>query len=153
MDVTNLYINLLPKESTQNHSFIKNDSYSRERRASNFCNKIALTFTQVFPKVLLGTNTNENLKPHITIGYMNYLLFFYRRMLLSWLFLHNINRKISHVHQFISEFLELQKYSKYSDCFRLFSFWHILFSLCCVLIFMALWFYLMSFFHRKVGIQ
>ena len=33
-----------------------------------------------------------------------------------------INRKIPHVHQFISEFLELPMYSKVTDYYRLFVF-------------------------------
>ena len=39
-----------------------------------------------------------------------------------------------------SEIFELQKYSKYPDCYRLFCFWQILFSLRCVLVLMILWF-------------
>ena len=39
------------------------------------------------------------------------------------LFLQKINnRQITHVHQFISEFLELQKYLKVTDYYRLFCF-------------------------------
>ena len=49
--------------------------------------------------------------------------------------------------------VEFLKYSKCSYCYRLFYFWKILFSLRCVLFFMILWFSLMSFCHRKVGIQ
>ena len=45
-----------------------------------------------------------------------------------------INRKIPHVHQFISEFLGLQKYSKPTDYYKLFCFWKILFFVCCLLI-------------------
>ena len=41
--------------------------------------------------------------------------FFYRRVILSWFFLQKINRQIPHVHQFISEFLELHKYSRVTD--------------------------------------
>ena len=38
-----------------------------------------------------------------------------------------INKQIPHVHQFISEFLELQKYLNDTDYYRLFCFWQILF--------------------------
>ena len=38
-----------------------------------------------------------------------------------------INRQIPQVHQFISEFLELQKYSNDTDYYRLFCFRQILF--------------------------
>ena len=33
-----------------------------------------------------------------------------------------IDRQITHVHKFISEFLELQKYSKVTDFYKLFCF-------------------------------
>jgi hypothetical protein len=46
----------------------------------------------------------------------------YWRVLLGWLFLQIINRQIPQVHKFISEFLELQKYSNDTDCYRLFCF-------------------------------
>ena len=39
----------------------------------------------------------------------------------------------------VSGFLELQKYANYSDCYRLFCFWEILFFTCCLLILMHLW--------------
>jgi len=54
---------------------------------------------------------------------------FYWRVILGWLFLQMINMQIPHVHQFISEFLELQKYTFDTDYFRLFCFWQILFFL------------------------
>ena len=38
-----------------------------------------------------------------------------------------INRQIPNVQQFISEFLELQKYTFDTDYYRLFCFWQILF--------------------------
>ena len=41
-----------------------------------------------------------------------------------------INRQITHVHQFISEFYEFQKYTFDTDYYRLFYFWQILFSMC-----------------------
>ena len=57
----NLSINLIQKESTQNHSSVKNDNQSRERKVSVFYSKITLTFTQVFPKALLGTLLKQKL--------------------------------------------------------------------------------------------
>ena len=48
-------------------------------------------------------------------------------MILSWLIFNKINRQIIHVHQFISEFLELHKYSGVIDYYTLFCFWQILF--------------------------
>ena len=74
---------------------------------------------------------------------------FIGRVLLSWFFLQKINIQITQVVLF-SEFLVFQKYSYKSDCYRLFCFWQILFSLRCVLVLMILWFSLKSFFHRKL---
>ena len=64
---------------------------------------------------------------------------FYWRVLLGLLFLQIINRKTPQVHQFISEILELHNYSNDTDYYRLFCFWQILFSMCCLLILMNLW--------------
>ena len=52
-----------------------------------------------------------------------------------------------------SEFLELHKYSKFTDFYRLFCFWLILFSLCCLLILMNLWVVSGGMNHGEVGIQ
>ena len=43
-------------------------------------------------------------------------------MILGRFFFQMINRQIPHVQRFVSEFLELQKYSKFTDCYRLFCF-------------------------------
>ena len=51
-----------------------------------------------------------------------------------------------------SEFLELQKYRKFPDYHRLFYFWQILFSLCCLLILMNLWVVSEGMNHEEVGI-
>ena len=48
-------------------------------------------------------------------------------MILGWFFLKKINRKIPQVHQFISEFLEFQKYTFDTDYYTLFYFWQFLF--------------------------
>ena len=45
---------------------------------------------------------------------------FYWRVLFSWFFLQMITRQIPHVHQFITEFLELQNYTFDTDYYRLF---------------------------------
>ena len=78
---------------------------------------------------------------------------FYWRVNLGWLFLQMINRQILQAHQFISEFLELQNYSDDTDYYRLFCFWQILFSMCCLLILMDLWVVSEGMNHREVGIQ
>ena len=78
---------------------------------------------------------------------------FYWRALFSWLFLHMITRQIPQVHQFISEFLEFQKYTFDTDYYRMFCFWQILFSMCCFLILMNLWVVSEGMNHREVGIQ
>ena len=78
---------------------------------------------------------------------------FYWRVILGWFFLKMINRQITQVHKFISEFLELHKYSNGTDYYRLFCFWQILFSMCCLLILMNLWVVSEGMNHRKVGIQ
>ena len=51
-------INLMQKESTQKHSPNKNDISSRERQSFCFLQQVQQDFPQVFPMVLLGTNTN-----------------------------------------------------------------------------------------------
>ena len=52
-----------------------------------------------------------------------------------------------------SEFLDLHNYSKHSSYYRLFCFWQILFSMCCLLILMNLWVVSEGMNHREVGIQ
>ena len=52
---------------------------------------------------------------------------FYWRVILGLLFSKMINIQIPHVQQFISEFLEFQKYTFDPDYYRLFCFWQILF--------------------------
>ena len=81
------------------------------------------------------------------------IVIFNRRVILSWFFLKKINREIPHVHNFISEYLELRKYSKVTDYYRLFCFWQILFFVCCLLILMNLWLVSGGINHREVGIQ
>ena len=54
----NLSINHLQKELTKYHSPIKNGSNSRERSSFCFLQHDQQDFPQVFPTVLLGTNTN-----------------------------------------------------------------------------------------------
>ena len=78
---------------------------------------------------------------------------FYWRVILGWFFFQMINRQIPQVHQFNSEFFELQKFSNDTDYYRLFCFWQILFSLCCLLILMHLWLVLSGMNHIEVGIQ
>ena len=78
---------------------------------------------------------------------------FYWRVVVSWFFLNMITRQITQVHQFISEFLELQKYLRVTDCYRMFCFWQILLFVCCLLILMLLWLVLSGMNHREVGIQ
>ena len=51
-----------------------------------------------------------------------------------------------------SEFLELHKYTKFIDCYRLFCFWQIMFSMCCLLILMNLWVVSGGMNHGEVGI-
>ena len=52
-----------------------------------------------------------------------------------------------------SKKLELQKYTKFSDYYRLFCFWQILFSMCHLLILMGLWVVSVGMNHREVGIE
>ena len=75
----------------------------------------------------------ETFAPTKTILILN------RNMLKYWFFLQKINKKNYLGFPIFSGFLELQKYSKYSDCYRLFCFWQILFFACCLLILMHLW--------------
>ena len=51
------------------------------------------------------------------------------------------------------EVLELQKYSRVTDYYRLFCFRQILFSMCCLLILMYLWLVCKDMNHRELGIQ
>ena len=53
---------------------------------------------------------------------------FYWRVILGWLFLQMINRQITQVQKFISEFLEFQNYMFDTDYYRLFCFLQIMFS-------------------------
>ena len=78
---------------------------------------------------------------------------FYWRVILGWFFLQMINRQIPQVHQFISEFVEFHKYTFDTDYYRLFCFWQILFSMCCLLILMNLWLVCKGMNHTKVVIQ
>ena len=64
---------------------------------------------------------------------------FYWRVILGLSILHMINRQFSQVQKFISEFFEFQKYTFDTDYYRLFCFWQILFSMCCLLILMNIW--------------
>ena len=55
----NLSINHLPKESTQSHSPVKKMAANLvSAKVSVFLHQDRKDFPQVFPKVLLGTNTN-----------------------------------------------------------------------------------------------
>ena len=49
--------------------------------------------------------------------------------------------------------LEFHKYMFDTDYYRLFCFWQILFSMCCLLILMNLWLVLSGMNHREVRIQ
>ena len=51
------------------------------------------------------------------------------------------------------EFLEFQKYTFDTDCYRLFCFLQILFFVCCLFILMNLWLVSGGVNHREVGIQ
>ena len=53
--VRNLYINLLQKESTQNHSSVKNESYFHERKSFCFSARSNQLSPNMIPKTLLGT--------------------------------------------------------------------------------------------------
>ena len=94
---------------------------------------------QVEPLGRLGWSLCDLAVKTETFAITRIAVIFYRRVVLGWFFFKMINRQIPHVHQFISEFLELQKYSKVTDCYRLFCFWQILFFMCCLLIMMHLW--------------
>ena len=61
LDLRNLYIKHLQKESTQDHTSVKNKNYFRERKSFCFLQQDHINFTQVFPKVLLGTLLKQKL--------------------------------------------------------------------------------------------
>ena len=63
-----------------------------------------------------------------TLALTSFAAIFYWRVWLGLLFLKMNNRQITHVHQFISEFSGLHKYTFDTDYYRLFCFWQILFS-------------------------
>ena len=79
------------------------------------------------------------------------ILIFYQKELLPWFFLQKINIQIYQVVLFFSEFLEFQKFSFKSDCYRLFCFDRFCF-LCVVCLFWWLYGFLWWVFAiEKLG--
>ena len=57
-DLRNLYIDKMQLEWVFYRSLVKTEKLFRERKSFCFLQQNRIDFTQVFPKVLLGTNTN-----------------------------------------------------------------------------------------------
>ena len=67
-------------------------------------------------------------------------------------FLHSLAIQIVYFVEF-SELLEYQKYGGYSDCYRLFCFWQILFLMHSLLVLMKLSIFISGLSHEKVILQ